>query len=182
MKRIKAIIIAIGVLLAGYLIYQFLPVFFFLFVMLTDTEGRLNNQELVSNMIINNQMLLSETAEKVLNQYVNMDIVINKEGVSVLSGDKQGIPKSINDYDAGINWLFQEDYVEKIRVYNCQDIQIVLFQTSSSGIIGSGKVLGFCYLNKGNQEQIFKKYSFFPGKEIYYVEVLPKWFYYECSE
>ena len=178
MKKTSKILIFFGSILAVYLIYKLIPAFIFLFVMITDPEGRLNNQKLISDMVIENQDILNEIAEKILISDKDLDIYIDEKGMTVIRGDAQ----ILSDSNEDIDWLFHEKYVEEIRVYVRHDIQVMLFQTSSTGIVGSGKVLGFCYLEKGEREDIFGEKSLFPGKEVSYEEILPKWFYYKYTE
>ena len=181
-KKLLILLAVIGGTAVGYFIIKLLPAFIFLFCMMTDDGGRLNNQELVRQMVIENQETLNETAVELLTQNPNVDIFIKEDHVNVLEGGQPSEPKTISDFNAEIHWLFQEKHVETIRIYSIDNIKIILFQTSSTGIVGSGKTLGFCYLEEGDREQIFQHYSLFPGKKTNYEEIMPKWFYYECLE
>ena len=178
MKNVKKSIFAIIIILIGYIIYKLIPLFVFLFVMMTDKEGRLNSQELICDFINKNKEVLNEIAEKNLEGEGDIDIVINDGEVVVLNGNTH----TNNDCFEGVKWLFESEYVEKIRIYNCHNIQMMIFQTSSTGIVGSGEFKGFCYLKEGEPNEVFDKKTLFPGRKVFYQEVMHQWFYYRCLE
>ena len=182
MKKTQVFLIIIWVIGFSFLLSQLLPGFIFFFLLLTDNGGRLNSPKLINDMVIENQAILDETATELLTMDSYGDIYIKADGISVFEGDDLYESMSLDDFGEGLEWLFEEEYVENIRIYNCEDAEIIIFQTSSTGIVGSSSVQGFCYIEEGNEEQVFDIYSLFPWKKVVYEEITPKWFYYEGLE
>lgn len=182
MKKIHIFLIVIGSIALGFLLITMLPAFLFFFFLITDNGGRLNSQKLINDMVIENQAILDETATEILTMDSYGDIYIKEDGISVFEGDDLYESMSLDDFGEGLEWLFEEEYVENVRIYNCEDAETIIFQTSSTGIVGSGSVQGFCYIEEGNEEQVFDIYSLFPWKKVVYEEITPKWFYYEGLE
>ena len=182
MKKIHIFLILIWIITLLFLLGMTIQTFLLFFHILADDGGRLNSQKLISDMVIENQTILDETATELLTVDSYEEIYIKEDEISAWDGSNYYEFVPLEDYAQGLEWLFEEEYIEYVHIHNCEDAESIIFQTSSTGIVGSGSVQGFCYIEEGNEEQVFDIYSLFPWKRLVYEEITPKWFYYEGLE
>lgn len=185
MKKTRNILIIaiITIITIGAIVVAFLsvPGVIFLICLITDDGGKLDNAEKISAVVTENQETLQDIVSQVLNSEYDVDFVINIEEKNFqdLSSSKDADEKSFNLED--IYRLSEELEVKKIRVYTDSVVDMVIFQTYSSGIAGSSDEKGFFYLEGGLPENIFE-YNYFTVYRIYdYSEITDNWYYYNIS-
>lgn len=157
------------------------PSVIFFYCMITDDGGKLDNVEKISAVVIENQETLQDIVSHVLNPEQELDIFIDVEEKRFqdLSSSKDAEEELFNLED--IYRLSEELEVKKIRVYTDSDVDMVIFETYSSGIAGSSEIKGFYYLEGGLPENIFE-YNHFTVYRIYdYSEITDSWYYFDIS-
>ena len=132
MKKVKIFLIIIWSAVLSFLFIKLLPGFIFFFLLLTDDGGGLNSPKLINGMVIENQTKLNEIAAELLAMNSYGDIYIEKDKLSVLEENDLYESESLYELDEDLEWLFEEEYVESVRIHNCEDSEIIIFQTSST--------------------------------------------------
>ena len=178
---ITAVIITIIVCIVAIITFLGLPGIVFFWYMLTDDGGKLDDVDKISAVVIENQETLQDILSQVLIPEYDLDLVINVEErkLTGLSSTEDVDEESFNLED--IYRLSEELEIKKIHVYKDSDVEIVLFYTYLSGIVGSSDTQGCFYLTGGVPENLFE-YNYFTVYRVYdYSEITDNWYYFDIS-
>lgn len=180
MEKVRnTLIVAIILSIVAVITFLGLPGIIFIWCMLTDDGGKLDSVEKISAVVTENQETLQDIVSQVLNPEQDLDFVIDVE-----EQEFQGLGSSRDEDEELFNLediyrLSEELEIKKIRVYKNPDLNMVIFQTNSSGLSVSGGYKGFLYLDQELTEDIAEYSYFHPYRSRDYSEITDNWYYYD---
>lgn len=164
MKRIffnkKLWITVIMVCIFVGILYVILPVITLIGCMIADERTGMSDIRTIVSYVENNNGNLEKVIDLLLAQGEELDVVIKKEEISYLHDSEQIDEKILNE--TIISGLFDEQIVEKITVLKKTNVNMVVFQTNSSGVVNSGGVKGFYYYDGSISEDALQYWYFMP--------------------
>lgn len=182
MKRLKVIIICVvtSCIYAG-IIYISLPWIIFFGCLMLDDGGKLDNIDKISDMVTENQGTLEDIACLMLEQGDELEayVDVEKKEISCLQVSEiidEGLLERENIYQQ-----LEDLYVKDMCIYKNQDVNIVIFETYSFGIVSSSYYKGFFYLPQEMSEDIFEYDYFIPYHIDSYGNIVNDWYYFEMS-
>ena len=155
------------------------PSIIFFWCMITDDGGKLDNVDKISAVVTENQETLQDIVSQVLNPEQDLSFVINieEQEFQELGSSRDEDEELFNLED--IYRLSEELYIQKIYAYKNSDVNMVIFQTNSSGLSVSGGCKGFLYLDQELTEDIAEYSYFHPYRSRDYSEITDNWYYYD---
>ena len=180
MEKIRnTLIVAIILCIVAVITFLGLPGIVFFWCMLTDDGGKLDSVEKISAVVIENQETLQDIVSQVLNPEQDLSFVIDVEEKKF-----QGLGSSRDEDEELFNLediyrLSEELYIQEIYAYKNSDVNMVIFQTNSSGLSVSGGCKGFFYLDQELTEDIAEYGYFHPYRSRDYSEITNNWYYYD---
>lgn len=155
----------------------------FIYVIVLNDDGKLDNIEKISDTVIENQEILEDIACLMLEQgdelavYVHVD----KKETSCLQGSEI-IDDELLEQE-NIYGQLEELYVKDMSIHKNNDANIVVFITYSSGIVSSSYYKGFFYLPQEISESILECNYYFPyhNQIDSYGNIVNDWYYFEMS-
>lgn len=143
--------------------------------------GKLNNNEKISAAVTENQETLDNIVLQVLNPQKEFEIYIDLEEKRFqgLNVSRDIDEKLFNLED--IYCLPEKMDIKGIYAYKNPDVNMVIFETYSSGMAGSSEIKGFLYLEQDFTDNIFE-YDYFKVYRSYnYSEITDNWYYFDKS-
>ncbi|MCM1424364.1 MAG: hypothetical protein NC415_11210 [bacterium] len=155
------------------------PFAFLIYLVAFDGDGKLDNAEKISEVVIENQETLQEIVSQVLSPEYDLDFVLDIEERELQSlGSSRDVDEESFDLEE-VCRLLEELEIKKIMVYKDSDVDIVLFETYTSGIVSSSEEMGCFYLAGGVPEKLLE-YNLFTIYRTYdYSEITDHWYYYD---
>lgn len=104
---------------------------------------------------------------------------VEKKEISCLQGSEiidEGLLERENIYQQ-----LEDLYVKDMCIYKNQDVNMVIFETYSFGIVSSSYYKGFFYLSQEMSEDIFEYDYFLPYHIGSYGNIVNDWYYFEMS-
>ena len=149
----------------------------FFWCMLTDDGGKLDSVEKISAVVTENQETLQDIVSQVLNPEQEFEICIDVEEKKF-----QGLGSSRDEELFNLDDIYrlsEELYIQEIYAYKNSDVNMVIFQTKSSGLSVSGGYKGFLYSDRDLTEDIAEYSYFHPYRSRDYSEITDNWYYYD---
>ena len=180
MKKVhNTLIVAIILCIVAVITFLGLPGIIFFWCMLTDDGGKLDSVEKISAVVTENQETLQDIVSQVLNPEQEFEICIDVE-----EQEFQGLGASRDEDEELFNLediyrLSEKLYIQKIYAYKNSDVNMVIFQTNSSGLSVSGGYKGFLYSDRDLTEDIAEYSYFHPYRSRDYSEITDNWYYYD---
>lgn len=186
MKILKSILIFLlfmCIIVGGIcIICPYIPAFIYVIVLNND-DGKLDNIEKISNMVIENQEKLEDIACLMLEQGDELDVHVDvDEKETSCFQDSKIIDEELSEQE-NIYRLLEELYVKDMSIYKNNDVNIVVFITYSSGTVCSSYYKGFFYLPQEISESILECNYYFPyhNQIDSYGNIVNDWYYFEMS-
>lgn len=179
---VSTVVIIVGIIVGiGVSAVIACPAIIFIICLVTEDAGELDSVEKISEVVTEEQESLQDIVAQVLTPEQELDISIDVE-----EKEFQGLNSSKDvDEEAfhleDIYPLAEELEIRGIKIYKNSDVDMVIFETYSSGIAGSSDEKGFLYLEQDMTEDIFE-YGYFCWCRRYdYSEIMDNWYYYNIS-
>lgn len=185
MKILKGILIFLlfTCMIAGIIciVFPYIPAF--IYVIVLNDDGKLDNIEKISNVVIENQEILEDIACLMLEQGDELDVYVhvNEKEASCLQG-LEIIDEELLEQE-NIYGQLEELYVKDMRIHKNNDVNIVVFITYSSGIVSSSYYKGFFYLPQEMSESILENNHYLPYHNHIdsFGNIVNDWYYFEMS-
>lgn len=179
---VSTVVIIIGIVVGiGVSAIIACPAIIFIICLVTEDAGKLDSVEKISEVVTENQESLQDIVTQVLTPEQDLDISIDVEEKELydLNSSKDVDEEAFHLED--IYPLAEELEIRRIKGYKNADVDMVIFETYSSGIVASSDVKGFLYLEQDMTEDIFE-YGYFCWRRKYgYSEIMDNWYYYNIS-
>lgn len=177
--NILLIILGVFIVIVLAALLFFGPSIIFFIGLLTEDTGKLDNPEKISAVVTEKQETLQDIVSQILNPEQDLDIVINieKKELTDLNYPKNADEGAFDLED--IYRLSEELEIRKISGFKDSDVDMVIFETYSSGIAGSSDIKGFFYLEQDMTEDIFTSDYFGWHRGYEYSEIMEHWYYYD---
>lgn len=179
---VSTIVIIIGIVVGiGVSAIIGCPAIIFIICLVTEDAGKLDSVGKIAEVVTENQESLQDIVAQVLTPEQDLDITIDvgEKEFQDLSSSEDADEEAFHLED--IYPLAEELEIRKIKGYKNADVDMVIFETYSSGIVGSSDAKGFLYLEQDMTEDIFE-YGYFCWRRSYdYSEITDNWYYYNIS-
>lgn len=161
------------------IVFPYIPAFIYIIVL--NDDGKIDNIEKISDTVIENQEILEDIACLMLEQSDELDVYVHvEEKETSCLQDSEIIDEELLEQE-NIYRQLEDLYVKNICIYKNKDVNIVIFTTYSSGIVGSSYIKGFFYLPQEMSESIFDCGYFRPYYIDSYGNIVNDWYYFEMS-